>query len=98
MSEKTQAIVFNAVPLLALATMYIAVTAALVPAARRSRGRATAVELALWLLFPCVGLAAAILGVSVLIEKKPIGGHVAPPFAAAAIALVPAILFFARWA
>jgi PAS domain S-box-containing protein len=97
MSEKTQAIVFNAVPLLVLAALYIAVTAALVPAARRGRGRATAVELALWLLFPCIGIAAAILGMSVLLEQKPIGGHVSPPFAAALIALIPALLFFARW-
>jgi len=96
-SHETKAVLFNALPLFVLAATYLAVGAALAPRLWRERARFNANELALALMFPCIGIPAAILAGVVLRDRHPIGGHVWVSFAATLIALVPALLFLARW-
>jgi PAS domain S-box-containing protein len=95
-SAETKAVFFNAVPLFAVAAAYLAVTAAVVPRLWRGRGRLTATELALGLVFPCIGIPAAILAAAVLDDRNAIGGHVWIAFAASLVALLPALVFLAR--
>jgi PAS domain S-box-containing protein len=93
----TQSVLLNAVPLLVLAGVYAAVTAALVPAVWRERPRAHPLELALVGVFPAIAVAAAIFAGLVLYDRRPFGGHVWMSFIAVTIAIVPAILFLIRW-
>lgn len=97
MSPATQAIVFNALPLLLLAAVYAAVTGALLPAVLRSRARAHPLELALVTVFPAVTFVAAVFGALVVRDRRPLGGHIWLSFSAVIVALVPALLFLARW-
>ena len=62
MNAETQAVLFNAVPLLLLAALYLAVGAALAPASGGSEAARDEIGFATALVFPCVGLAAAVLG------------------------------------
>jgi PAS domain S-box-containing protein len=91
-SRETQAIVFNAVPLLVLAAAYLVVTAALVPAIWRERARTRRVELALTLTFPAIAVAAAVWGAVVVRDGRALGGHLWPSLGGSLVALVPAIL------
>jgi PAS domain S-box-containing protein len=88
---------FNAVPLLVLAAAYLLVAATLAPAVFRERSRVGVADAALALVFPAVGIAAAILGLVVLDQREPVGGRVWATFAATLIALLPAVVFLARW-
>ena len=89
---------FNAVPLLVLAAAYLFVAAILGPTLWRERSRAGLADVAVALVFPLVGLTAAIFGVVVLVDRSPIGGHVWPPFIACVIGLIPpALVCVARW-
>jgi PAS domain S-box-containing protein len=92
-----QAVYFNAVPLLLLAAAYLLVAAALAPTLGRERSRISLADLGLALVFPAIGISAAILGVVVLLDRSPVGGHVWPPFAASLVGLAPALLFLTRW-
>jgi hypothetical protein len=94
----TQAVLFNAVPLLFLAALYLTVGVALVVALRREGGRVRDPGFATALAFPCVGAAAAILGVAVLIDREPIGGNALASFPAILLALVPAVAVARHWA
>jgi PAS domain S-box-containing protein len=96
-SVDNETVYFNAIPLLVLAGAYLLVAIALAPTLWRERARVTVVDLALALLFPGIGIPAAIFGAVVLDNRSPIGGHVWASFAAIVIALVPALLFLARW-
>jgi PAS domain S-box-containing protein len=96
-SQETKAILFNAVPLFALAAAYLAVAAALAPRLWRDRGSLGANDVVLALMFPCIGVAAAIFGVVVVHDRHPIGGQVWASFAATVIALAPALFFLGRW-
>ncbi|HEX6679597.1 MAG TPA: GAF domain-containing protein [Gaiellaceae bacterium] len=98
MSAESKAVLFNAVPLFAVAIAYLGVTAALAPGLWRERSRLTANELALALVFPCIGIPAAIMGAAVLESRTAIGGHLWASFAASVIAFLPAIVFLSRWA
>ncbi|HMI22112.1 MAG TPA: GAF domain-containing protein [Gaiellaceae bacterium] len=97
MSAETKAVVFNAVPLFAVAAAYLAVAVAVAPRLWRERAGLTANDLALGLMFPCLGIPAAILGAAVLDSRNAIGGHLWFSFAASLIALLPALVFLARW-
>ncbi len=88
---------FNAVPLFVLASAYLAVAAAMAPRLWRERSRLHVNDVALALMFPCIGIPLAIFGAVVLHDRKPIGGHLWISFAACLIALVPAVLFLVRW-
>src|SRR5512132_3974056 len=96
-SAETKAVVFNAVPLLAVAAAYLAITVGVAPRLWRERAGLTANDLALALMFPCIGIPAAILGAAVLDSRNAIGGHLWFSFAASLIALLPALVFLARW-
>ena len=98
MSAESKAVLFNAVPLFAVAIAYLGVTAALAPGLWRERSRLTPNELALALVFPCIGIPAAIMGAAVLESRTAIGGHLWASFAASVIAFLPAIVFLSRWA
>jgi PAS domain S-box-containing protein len=95
-SQEHQAVYFNAVPLLVLAAAYLLVAATFVPTFWRERRRLGVPDLALMLVFPSVGIPAAVFGVLVLRDRNPLGGEVWPPFFATVIAIVPALLFLTR--
>ena len=97
MSAESKAVLFNAVPLFAVAIAYLGVTAALAPNLWRERSRLTPNELGLALVFPCIGIPAAILGAAVLESRTAIGGHLWATFAASVIAFLPALVFLSRW-
>jgi PAS domain S-box-containing protein len=97
-STESKAVLFNAVPLFAVAIAYLGVTAALAPGLWRERSRLTPNELALALVFPCIGIPAAILGAAVLESRAALGGHLWASFAASVIAFLPALVFLSRWA
>ncbi len=89
MNAETQAVLFNAVPLLILAALYLAVGVAIAPAARRARERIGTAAFVSALVFPCLGLAAAILGVVVLVEREPLAGHALLAFPAILLGAAP---------
>ena len=98
MTPQDQAVYFNAVPLLVLAAAYLLVAAMLGPTLWRERSRAGLTDIAVALVFPGIGIPAAIFGVVVLVDRSPVGGHVWPPFAACLIGLVPpALVGLSRW-
>ena len=97
MSTGTESVLFNALPLLLLAGVYFAVTLALAPAVARERSRSHVREYVIVAVFPAIGAAAAILGLLVIVDREPIGGHVWLSFAAILIAILPALLFLAPW-
>ena len=97
MSAETKAVLFNAVPLFAVAAAYLAVSVAMAPRLWRERAELTANELAVALVFPCIGIPAAILASVALDDRKAIGGHVWISFAASLIALFPALVVLLRW-
>ena len=92
MDADSQAVLFNAVPLLLLAALYLVATAWLLPALRRERVRRRDPRLAFALVFPAVGIAAGILGVEVLAEQEPLAGHVWFSLVAIIVGAVPAVL------
>jgi PAS domain S-box-containing protein len=96
-SEATEAVIFNGVPLLLLAAAYAAVTGAILPLVWRDRARADPLDWAIVLVFPGFAMACGIFGVLVLREQEPFGGHVWLSFAAVMLALLPAVLLLARW-
>jgi PAS domain S-box-containing protein len=96
-TDATEAVLFNAVPLLVLAAAYAAVTGAVLPVLWRDRERAHALDWAVVLVFPGIAIAAVIFGALVLHDRRGFGGHVWLSFAATLAALLPALLLLARW-
>ena len=75
----------------------LAVGGAIAAAPWRERGRSGPPAAGIWLVFPSLGVAAAILGVAILIEREPLAGNAllllaAILLAAAPLAAVPKIL------
>ncbi|MDX6425687.1 MAG: hypothetical protein QOD52_1092, partial [Gaiellaceae bacterium] len=97
MSQATEAVLFNGLPLLLLAAAYAAVTAAVLPQLWRDRARAHPLDWAIVFVFSGFAMASGIFGVLVLRERSPFGGHVWLSFAADLLALLPALLLLARW-
>ena len=97
MSQETQAVIFNAVPLLIVAAAYAVVAGAVLPLLWGERARSHPLDWATALVFPAIAGAAGIIGATVLYDHRPLAGHVWPAFAAAVLALVPAALLIARW-
>ena len=81
-SAETKAVLFNGVPLFAVEAAYLAVALAVAPRLWRERAGLTANDLALSLMFPCIGIPAAILGGAALDNRSAIGGHLWFSFAA----------------
>ena len=96
-STATQSLLFNALPLLLLAGAYVVVAAALVPAVWRDRQRAHSLDVATVTIFPTLAFTAAVLAALVVVDRRPLGGHLWVAFAAIVVALVPANLLLARW-
>ncbi|MCP9484290.1 MAG: GAF domain-containing protein [Gaiellaceae bacterium MAG52_C11] len=97
MDAHTQAVLFNAVPLLLLAALYLAVGTVLASAFRQ-RGRLSELGLAYTLVFPCFGIALGLLGVLVVVNGEPLGGHVWISLPAILLAAVPVVAFLANGA
>jgi PAS domain S-box-containing protein len=96
-SEATEAVLFNGLPLLLMAAAYAAVTGAVLPLLWRDRSRAHPLDWAVVLVFPGIAVAAGIFGVLVLREQRAFGGHVWLSLAGVIAALVPATLLIMRW-
>jgi len=94
---ETKSVVFNAVPLLILAALYLGVGLALIPSLWRDRRRLTAIDVGLGALFPCVAFPVAVYGSVVLADERPLGGQLWPTFAATLVAFLPPLLLLARW-
>ena len=74
MSRSEQALWFNAVPLLVVASAYLGATALLVPALRGRRPRSRS-KPGILAVFPAIGLAAAVYGIVLAVEREvPPGG------------------------
>ena len=97
MSTATESVLFNALPLLVLAGAYLVTAAALVPAVWRDREGAHPLDVATVAIFPAVAFTASLLGVLVLVDRRPLAGHLWFVFAAIVVALVPAVLVLALW-
>ncbi len=96
-SLHTEVLLFNGVPLLVLAAVYLGITIALAPLVWSERERASALELAFLSLFPAVGVLTALLGALVLASDTALGGHVWISFATVLIACVPPAAVLSRW-
>jgi PAS domain S-box-containing protein len=96
-SPDSKALWFDAVPLFAVAAVYLILTVAVAPRIWRERAQLVANDLALWLFFPCIGIPAAIFGAAVLRDRDALNGHVWVWFGASLAALLPAVIFVARW-
>ena len=79
---ETQAVLFNAVPLLIVAALYLAVGVARLPALGRERG----------LGLVAAGLAAAIAGVAILATQEPLAGQALVSLVVILLAAIPALL------
>ena len=98
MNAETQAVLFNAVPLLLLAALYLAVGVAIAPALWREPGRTREVGFATALVFPSIGIAAAILGAVSLAQRDVVGGSALVALPAVAIAAAPLLVLARNWA
>ncbi|HVV57465.1 MAG TPA: GAF domain-containing protein [Gaiellaceae bacterium] len=97
MTESTQAVLFNALPLLLLAAGYAAVTGAVLPGLWRGRRESHVLDWAVVLVFAGVALAGLLLGGVVLHDRRPVGGQVWVSLAGTLIALAPAVLLLSLW-
>jgi PAS domain S-box-containing protein len=95
-TEEAQALLLNAIPLLALSALYLAATLAMAPAFLRERAEMRQIDLAVALVYPALALAGAILGVVVLVTREPLGGNAWLSFAAILVGLVPALSVLAK--
>ena len=87
MDAEAQAVLFNAVPLLIVAALYLAVGVARLPALGRERGLGLVVR---------AGLAAAIAGVAILVTQEPLAGQVLVSLVVILLAAIPALLLAIR--
>ena len=72
MNAETQALLFNAVPLLVLAALYLTVGVALAPVLWRERRALGEIGYASALVFPSVGVAAATLAIETAVTREPL--------------------------
>ena len=96
MTEETQALVLNAVPLLVVGALYLLACASLLPGLWQEERRLRDPELPLALVFPVLGLSATTLGFIVLFEREPLG-DVWLGLAFIVLASAPAIAFLLNW-
>src|SRR5581483_1530880 len=96
-SPATESVLFNALPLLLLAGAYLLVAAALAPHLWRDREGAHPLDLATVAIFPALAFSATVLGILVLEDKRPLGGHLWVAFVAVLAAILPALFLLSRW-
>ena len=87
MNAETQAVLFNAVPLIILAALYLAAGVTHWRNGLRLRGSGSGGAL----LFGSLGVAAGVLGITILIEREPLAGNVLVGFVAIVLAGVPLV-------
>ena len=97
MNTETHAVLFNAVPLLFLAALYLAVGLAVAPALWRERARAHEIGFATALVYPCVGLAAAVVGVETLLTREALAGHALISLLGILLAALPLLVVARNW-
>ncbi|HST14186.1 MAG TPA: GAF domain-containing protein [Gaiellaceae bacterium] len=97
MTEATQTVVLNGVPLVLLTAAYTAVTAAVLPTLWRDRRAAHPLDWAVVLVFPAIAFAAGVLGVLAFLDRRPLGGHIWLSFAATLAASLPVLPILVRW-
>ena len=97
MTDATQAVVLNGVPLVLLAAAYAAVTVAVLPALWRDRSAAHPLDWAVVLVFPAIAFSAGVLGVLAFLDRRPLGGHIWLSFAATLAAFLPVLPILVRW-
>ena len=88
---------FDAVPLLILAALYLAVGLAVAPALWRERGHAHGIGFATALVFPCVGLAAAVVGVETLVTREAPTGNALIALLGILLAALPLVVIARNW-
>jgi PAS domain S-box-containing protein len=96
LSEETQALVLNAVPLLIVGALYLVACASMLPGLWQEERRLRDPEVPLALVFPVLGISATTLGIIVLVEREPLGS-VWLGFAFIVLASLPAIVFLVNW-
>jgi hypothetical protein len=96
-TDATQAVVLNGVPLLLLAAAYAAVSGAVVPALWRDRGGAHPLDWAVVLVFPAIAFAAGVFGALTVTERRPLGGHTWISFAATLVGFLPVFPILIGW-
>ena len=82
-------------PLLVLAALYLAMGASLLPVLWRERRHARSGTRLL--VFPAVGVAAALLGVQTLVTREPLAGHPFAAFAGIPIVALPLVAVVYNW-
>jgi PAS domain S-box-containing protein len=92
-SQAIQSVVFNAIPLFVLAGAYAALALYSWLAQRRERGT---VDPGLPLTLAGVAVAAAVLGVLVLVDRRPLAGHLWTALAALVVLLVAPLALLRR--
>jgi PAS domain S-box-containing protein len=95
-SQADQALWFNAVPLLLVSAAHLGATVVFGRRLWSERRGARLGDLAPVLPFPVIGAVALAYGLVVVVDRKPLGGHVWLSFAAAVLVSVPAVLALAR--
>jgi PAS domain S-box-containing protein len=96
-TDATQAVVLNGVPLVLLAAAYAAVTVAVLPALWRHRGGTHPLDWAVVLVFPAIAFSAGVFGVLTIVEHRPLGGHTWVAFTATLAAFLPVLPILIRW-
>jgi len=91
-SQSSQVLWFNAIPLLIVGAAYLGASALLGPSLWAARRRASALDIAILLVFPAFGLAALAFGIMLAIEREPLAGGVWTTFAVAVATGVPAFV------
>ena len=97
MTDATQAVVLNGVPLVLLAAAYAAVTVAVLPTLWRHRSGTHPLDWAVVLVFPAIAFSAGVLGTLTVVERRPLGGHTWVAFAAILAAFLPVLPILIRW-
>ena len=95
MSRSDQVLWFDAVPLLVVASAYLGATASLVPALRGRRPRSQ-VETGALAVFPAIGLAAAVYGIVLAVEREVPPGGIWLTLGLVVLVGVPAFLALGR--
>jgi len=96
-TDATQAVVLNGVPLIGLSAAYAAVTGAVLPALWRDRARAHPLDWAVVLVFPAIAFAAGVFGVLTITEERPLAGHAWISLATTLAAFLPVLPILVRW-
>jgi GAF domain-containing protein len=91
-SQSSQVLWFNAIPLLIVGAAYLGASALLGPSLWAARRRASALDVAILLVFPAFGLAALAFGIMLAIEQEPLAGGVWTTFAVVVATGVPAFV------